>query len=265
MSDATKISPPNGSLSDRLVRLAGKLGRGTRRIVVIGAVLVVLALLVGVATTHIAAYGHSSTSVRHAGGPGRRAGLVLGAGVHPDGTPTHLLAERLDAALKLYQAHRVSVLILSGDNRRPGYDEPMGMYHYLADRGVPTSALVPDYAGRRTYDSCWRARHVFGLDRVTVITSSYHAPRSVFTCRALGLKTDALAAPEAHIALRSRAPWYLREWIASTKSIIDLEIKAPTVVAGNSIDPFNACAVYRSMSVEDRPATPPVKCATVRR
>ncbi|MBC7644843.1 MAG: YdcF family protein [Thermoleophilia bacterium] len=261
MSDATTSPPSNTSLTSRVASRAGLVVRIFRRRGVFGMSTVALALLVGVATTHIAANNHSSTSVKQAGGSGDRAGLVLGAGLRLDGTPSLLLAQRLDAARRLYKAHRVSVLILSGDNRRAGYDQPMSMYRYLTERGVPTSALVPDYAGRRTYDSCWRARHVFGLDRVTVITSQYHAPRTIFTCRTLGLATDALAAPEAHIALRHRSVWYVREWVASTKSIIDLEMKAPTVADGDAIDPFDPCSVYRSMSVEDRPATPPKKCA----
>lgn len=123
--------------------------------------------------------------------PGSPVALVLGAGLTPEGTPTPFLADRLDAAKTLFDAGKVKVILVSGDNRSTSYDEPTAMSRYLTQRGVPSDRVVADYAGLDTYDSCVRARQIFGVDRLVVITQGFHAPRAVAICRAVGV--DAIA------------------------------------------------------------------------
>ena len=113
--------------------------------------------------------------------------LVLGAKVFPDGTPSPFLTARLDLAKRLYDAGRVEVIIVSGDNNAPEYDEPAAMHDYLINVGVPESKLVVDTEGFDTYESCIRARQIFDVSRLIMVTQSYHLPRAVATCRALGV------------------------------------------------------------------------------
>jgi vancomycin permeability regulator SanA len=100
-----------------------------------------------------------------------------------------MLARRLDIAAELYHAGKVRALLLSGDNSRKEYDEPTAMRDYLRAKGVPGAVMVLDYAGFDTWDSCVRARKVFGAERLTVVTQVFHLPRAVTLCRTAGLAT----------------------------------------------------------------------------
>jgi vancomycin permeability regulator SanA len=120
--------------------------------------------------------------------PSAQAGLVLGAGL-AHGRPTPMLARRLDIAAELYRAGKIRALLLSGDNSRKDYDEPTAMRDYLRVKGVPGSVMVLDYAGFDTWDSCVRARKVFGARALTVVTQVFHLPRAVALCRTAGLAT----------------------------------------------------------------------------
>ena len=98
--------------------------------------------------------------------PAAPVALVLGAKVFPDGTPSPFLTARLDLAKRLYDAGRVEVIIVSGDNNAPEYDEPAAMRDYLINAGVPESKLIIDAEGFDTYESCVRAQAC--LQRLTV-------------------------------------------------------------------------------------------------
>lgn len=120
--------------------------------------------------------------------PTSQVALVLGAGLYA-GRPSSMLARRLDIAAELYHAGKVKALLLSGDNSRKEYDEPTAMRDYLRAKGVPDAVMVLDYAGFDTWDSCVRARKVFGVERLTVVTQVFHLPRAVALCRTAGLTT----------------------------------------------------------------------------
>ena len=107
--------------------------------------------------------------------------LVLGAQVYPSGTPSRFLRARLDLALLLLQRGTVDRLLLSGDAQAPEYDEPAAMRAHLLAAGADDDRLVLDPWGLDTYDSCVRARDVYGVDRVVVVTQTYHLPRAVGT------------------------------------------------------------------------------------
>ena len=91
--------------------------------------------------------------------------IVFGAGIRADGRLSPMLADRMDTAIALYGAGKVRKLLVSGDNRFVDYDEPGRMYDYAVARGVPPADVVRDYAGRRTYDTCYRAGAIFGVER----------------------------------------------------------------------------------------------------
>ena len=113
-----------------------------------------------------------------AAAPETPVALVFGAGIRADGRLSPMLADRMDTAIALYQAGKVRKLLVSGDNRFVDYDEPGRMYDYAVARGVPAADVVRDYAGRRTYDTCYRAKAIFGVERALLITQRFHLPRA---------------------------------------------------------------------------------------
>lgn len=130
--------------------------------------------------------------------PYRDVALVLGAGLNADGSPSPYLRGRLDDALALYERGAVRVILVSGDNRTMDYSEPGAMVSYLLAAGVPQDDVVADYAGLDTYDSCYRAGHIFGVESVTVLGQSYHIARAVTTCRMLGLDAIGVGNEQPH-------------------------------------------------------------------
>lgn len=165
--------------------------------------------------------------------PPRPVALVFGAGYWSDGTLSDVLRDRLDAAIELYRAGRIEKLLFSGDNRFAEYNEPARMEEYARSQGVPAGAIVLDYAGRRTYDSCYRARHIFQLGAVILVTQRYHAARAIATCQGLGLEPIAYTAdrtPYEHI----RGYW-LREIPALWNAWWDLTIAHPTPILGDPL------------------------------
>jgi vancomycin permeability regulator SanA len=161
--------------------------------------------------------------------PSTPVALVLGAQVYPSGTPSPFLAGRLDLAKRLYDAGLVEVVLVSGDNMAREYNEPDAMRGYLLDAGVPADKVVADYAGFDTYDSCSRARRIFGVDRLTVVTQGYHLPRAVATCRALGL--DVVGVGDESV--RGSRAWQLgsfRDQVACVKTVLDLVARRDPVL-----------------------------------
>jgi vancomycin permeability regulator SanA len=148
--------------------------------------------------------------------PQRRVALVFGAQVLPGGRPSNALAYRLDAAIALYRAGKVERLLMTGDHGTPDYDEPGAMRAYAVARGVPDSAIAVDSAGFRTYDSCYRARAVFGVDEALLVTQAYHLPRALYTCsglgvRAIGFEAQPFVGPAARAARWREHP---ARWVA---------------------------------------------------
>ena len=148
--------------------------------------------------------------------PHRRVAIVFGALVLPGGQPSSALANRVDAAVALYRAGKVDRLLLTGDNSRSDYDEPAAMRSYALARGVPGSALALDYAGFRTYDSCYRARAIFGVDEAVLVSQAYHLPRAIYTCRRLGVRAIGLVAEPFTGPLAATARWreHPARWLA---------------------------------------------------
>jgi len=129
---------------------------------------------------------------------------------------------RIDAAAELYHAGKVRHLLVSGDNRRKNYDEPTAMRSALLTRGVPASAITLDYAGFRTLDSLARAKAVFQLSRLTIVTDGFHQPRALFLARAAGL--NAVGYPSHAVPLKSAKKTRAREIGSRVKAWLDVYI-----------------------------------------
>ena len=197
-------------------------GSGRRRLLVLGlaAIALLAALAVGPwAWVSLASRGHVH---QLDDAPSAPVALVLGAGLNPDDTPSPFLAGRLEVARALYASGRAKVLLVSGDNRVRDYDEPTAMRDWLVANGVPTDAVVRDFAGRDTYDSCTRAERIFGVQRVLVVSQGYHLPRAVTTCRAVGLDAEGVGDWTARRYPQQWGAGERRERLAAAKTVVDL-------------------------------------------
>ncbi|MER6948964.1 ElyC/SanA/YdcF family protein [Nonomuraea sp. NPDC000554] len=152
--------------------------------------------------------------------PSSQAALVLGAGLF-GGRPSPMLARRLDIAAQLYREGKVRALLLSGDNSRKDYDEPTAMRDYLLAKGVPGGVMVLDYAGFDTWDSCVRARRVFGAQRLTVVTQVFHLPRAVSLCRTAGLDAFGVGDDSTKQWAVTTYASATREFFATGKAVAD--------------------------------------------
>jgi SanA protein len=128
-------------------------------------------------------------------------GLVFGAGLRSDGTPSQVLRNRLNRAVQFYRDNKLKKIIVSGDNRESNYNEPLSMQTYLVKEGVKNEDIIMDFGGLRTYDSCWRAKNVFFAEKILLITQSFHLPRAKFLCESVGLKTQYAIAAESNYGL----------------------------------------------------------------
>lgn len=159
--------------------------------------------------------------------------VVFGAGLQRDGTPSPVLRDRVETAAALYFAGKVEKILMSGDNRFIYYNEPGAMQNYALSLGVPQDAIVLDYAGRRTYDTCYRAKAIFGAKDVLLVTQNFHLPRALFTCQTLGLNAVGVSADRRTYALLSSLSWEIREWPASLAAMWDVWITHPEPVLGD--------------------------------
>ena len=114
--------------------------------------------------------------------------LVLGAGLKPDGTPNHMLQDRLDAAIMLYNAGVASKVLLSGDNGQEEYDEVNAMKAYMLDAGIPLENIFMDHAGFSTYETMYRTKEIFAVESAIVITQEYHQYRALYIAKKKGIE-----------------------------------------------------------------------------
>jgi SanA protein len=166
--------------------------------------------------------------------PPRQVAIVLGAGLWPDGSLTPILADRVATAADLYRAGIVSKLLCTGDNRFVNYNEPQAMLEYAIRLGVPQESIVLDYAGRRTYDSCYRARAIFGVERAVVVTQRFHAARALYLCDALGVDSVAILADRRNYPI-DRVVWEAREYLALALAWWDVTVRRPVPVLGEPL------------------------------
>ncbi len=171
--------------------------------------------------------------------PSNPVAIVFGAGVSRNGELSAELRERVTMAVDLYRAGKVEKLLMSGDNRFLDYNEPGAMRKYALQLGVPSEAIVLDYAGRRTYDTCYRASYIFGVQNAILVTQQYHLPRALYTCNALGVRATGVPA-------ESRPAPYpydnLRELPATLVALWEVNISHPLPVLGEPEPIFSSGA-----------------------
>ncbi len=129
--------------------------------------------------------------------PNAPVGLILGAGIHGE-KPSVYLKDRLDKGIELYHRQKIGRILISGDNGNDQDDEVSVMKNYLLEQNVPEEKITVDTAGYTTYESLHRAKHVFQLDTITLVTQNYHLDRAVFIGRKLGLVCYGISADKSN-------------------------------------------------------------------
>jgi len=192
-----------------------------------------LAVLAVVLLTRLVVWGLGQNHIYSADEvPAGRVAIVFGAGLRRDGTPTAVLRDRVATAAQLYFQGRVEKLLMSGDNRVASYNEPQAMADYAIALGVPAEDIVLDYAGRRTYDTCYRAGAIFGLDQAILVTQQFHLPRALFLCNAFGLQASGVPAEGSNFRRSSLVIWSVRELAATFTAVWDVYFSRPLPVLG---------------------------------
>lgn len=156
--------------------------------------------------------------------PKAYAALILGAKVHSGGRLSHMLEDRVLTGLELYRDGTVQKLLLSGDHGQKDYDEVNAMRVYLLKHGVPEEDIFMDHAGFNTYASMYRARDVFQVQEVIVVTQKFHLARAVYIAQQLGLRAVGFVADRRVYMPASQTKAVLRETLARVKAFFDVHI-----------------------------------------
>jgi len=159
--------------------------------------------------------------------------LVLGAGVREDGSPSHMLEDRLKVGVDLYLNNVCDVILMSGDHGTKGYDEVNTMKQFAIDLTVPSEDVFMDHAGFSTYESLYRARDVFGAKKIIIVTQEYHLYRALYIAASLGIDAVGVSAdlrPYSGQSLRE-----IREVVARGKDFFYTVLKPEPTYLGDEI------------------------------
>lgn len=163
-----------------------------------------------------------------------RVAIVFGASVFSNGELSPVLEDRVTTAIELYRAGKVDRILVSGDNRHQSYNEPKAMADYLISHDVDRRDVIIDYGGRSTYETCYRAREIFGLNQAVLVSQSYHLPRSLYIANSLGIDAVGMA---GNLRTDKELNYNtIREWGAEVKAFYNLNLNAPNVVLGQKME-----------------------------
>lgn len=159
--------------------------------------------------------------------------VVLGASVFADGTPSGILQDRLDDGIALYFAGVAPKLIMSGDNGTESYNEVRVMKQYAIAQGVPSEDIFCDHAGFSTYESMYRAKYVFGCQRIVVATQTYHLYRALWSAKSLGMQATGVSSD--YHEYQKQLQYDIREVPARTKDFFKALFRMPSTYVGDAI------------------------------
>ncbi len=162
-----------------------------------------------------------------------RVAIVFGAAVYQDNLSV-ILEDRVKTAIALYKAGKVDRILVSGDNRRPEYNEPRAMADYLISHAVDQRDVVIDYAGRSTYETCKRAKEIFAVEQALLITQQTHLPRALFLANKLRIESYGVIADQQNYGGETSYQ-QMREVGASLKAFINIHWFPPPVVLGEKL------------------------------
>lgn len=162
--------------------------------------------------------------------------LVLGCLVKENGIPSHMLRDRLEKGLELYGLGAAPKLLMSGDHGQKDYNEVQTMKDFALDRGVASEDIFMDHAGFSTYDSIYRAKAIFGAEKIIIVTQGYHLPRALYIAESLGVEAYGVASDYHTYA--GQAYRDMREILARNKDFIYTVFKPEPKYLGDAI-PIN--------------------------
>jgi SanA protein len=163
--------------------------------------------------------------------PANTVAIVFGAGLGKAGGPSDVLYDRLTVASQLYKAGKVQKILVSGDNSYENYNEPEVMAATLIEAfAIPAEDIGQDFAGRRTYDTCIRAKEVFGIEQAILVTQDFHLPRALYTCNSLGIESVGVSASLQPYILEDY--YAFREYPATLAMFMDLYLWSPDYIEG---------------------------------
>lgn len=163
--------------------------------------------------------------------PQAKTALILGAAVYKNGALTPILYDRAQTALELYKSGKVSNILISGDNSTLDHNEVIPVSKFLISQGVPSGAIFLDYAGFDTYDSMYRARDIFKVTSLIIVTQRFHESRSVYIARHLGIDAVGFVADKRSYGLRNN----VREFLATLKAFFDVYLHSKPTYLGAPI------------------------------
>lgn len=159
--------------------------------------------------------------------------LILGCEVKPDGSLSLMLKDRLDKGIELYKNGVATKVIVSGDHGREDYDEVNAMKKYMIQNEVPSEDIFMDHAGFNTYDSMYRAKNIFNVNKCVVVTQKYHLYRSIYIGNALGMETYGV--PAQNIKYVGQLGRDIREVLARDKDVVKCIFKPQATYMGDTI------------------------------
>ena len=159
--------------------------------------------------------------------------LVLGCQVKADGVPSHMLEDRLRRGVELYKAQAAPKLLMSGDHGQDNYNEVGTMKQYAIDNSIPSSDVFMDHAGFSTYESMYRAKEIFGVKKVIIITQEYHLYRALYIADQMGIEAYGVAAD--YRTYWGQAKREIREILARCKDMLTTALGVPPTYTGEPI------------------------------
>lgn len=167
--------------------------------------------------------------------PQSKVGLLLGTSKYfKDGTQNLYFKYRIEATYKLFKNQKIEKILISGDNSKSYYNEPIDMKKALIKKGIPDSVIYLDYAGFRTYDSIIRAKKIFGLSTYTIISQEYHNQRALYIAKNQG--HNPIAFNSKNVDTKLLIGQYFREKLARVKVFIDFIFGTEPKFLGESIE-----------------------------
>ena len=174
--------------------------------------------------------------------------LVLGCLVHENGQPSDMLADRLRRGIELYHAGAAPKILMSGDHAQEEYNEVGPMKKAAVDAGVPSEDVFMDHVGLSTYDSVYRAKEIYGVDKMIIVTQSYHLNRALHIAKSLGVEAYGVASDYHKYA--GQIIWSTREILGRNKDFVTSIFKPVPPYMGDPVsltgsgDLTNEKAVY---------------------
>lgn len=159
--------------------------------------------------------------------------VVLGCKVKENGQPSDMLRDRLTRSVELYNLAAAPKIIMSGDHGRKNYNEVGTMKQYAVNAGVPSSDVFMDHAGFSTYETVYRAKEIFGAQKIIIVTQEYHLYRALYIAKSLGL--DAVGVPSDYETYRGQLKRDIREVLARCKDFATSVIKPKPTYLGEAI------------------------------